>query len=306
MRIVDDGTDKVATLYIGGVYERVVDESAAVNLAPNPGFETTSGWTEKVDSSLGLGEATSHERSTWGIADNYTGTYGRAITNAVYGYLESDSITVDHGHQYDVDAWVRGEIDPDDSRGPADEAWIVRVAFFNSTGGSLGWVNADVGDPSEVSLTWAQKGGRVTAPTGPTQAEKAATAKVQLYFFNAQGWVNYDDVTFIEATDPSQTNMVTNPGFETSGSWTEVRDADLGEATNFYRGTSGLAAERSGSYGYAINNIAYGYARSNQFDVTAGTQYDVHAWVRGEVDVESSHGTSWIVKVRWYDSGGRR
>ena len=78
--------------------------------------------------------------------------------------------------------------------------------------------------------------------------------------------------------------------------------ADLGEATNFYRGTSGLAAERSGSYGYAINNIAYGYARSNQFDVTAGTQYDVHAWVRGEIDAESSHGTAWIVKVRWYDS----
>ena len=123
---------------------------------------------------------------------------------------------------------LRGEIDPDDSRGPADEAWIVRVSFYNSTGGRLGWVNAEAGDPSEVSTTWAQKGGRVTAPTGSTQAEKAATAKVQLYFFNAQGWVTYDDVTFVDVADASQTNMVANPGFETAGGVDRSADRRFG------------------------------------------------------------------------------
>ncbi|MCP3977344.1 MAG: hypothetical protein GY720_22875, partial [bacterium] len=253
VRISPDAT----TIYIGGIYEYEIDDTTGVNLAPEPGFETSSGWTKYAEATLGLGEATSFYRSNWGIADNYSGSYGRAIANVAYGYLESDAIPVDHGEQYDVSAWIRGEIDADDSTGATDPAWLIRVLFYNSTGGSLGYVDADSGYPSEVSTTYDDKGGTVTAPTGSTTADRAATAKVQLYLFNAQGWVTYDDVSFEDVTDPG-VNLVANPGFETSSGWTEVPHAALGEATNFYRGTSGLAAERSGAYGYGINNIAYG------------------------------------------------
>ena len=291
VRVTPDET----TIYIAGVYEYQVDDSTAVNVAPNPGFETGTGWTEVAETYLG--EATSHERSTWGIADNHTGTYGRAITNITYGYLQSDSVPVVAGHTYDVSAWMRGQIDPDDSRGATGAAWIVRVYFYNSSGSGLSSVDVASGGPVDLSTTWSQKGGQVTAPAG------AATAKVQLYFYNGQGWVAYDDISMVDVAYPS-TNLVTNPGFESSGAWTEVATGPLGEATGFYRGTSGIADQHSGSYGYVISNVAYGYARSNLVPVAAGTAYDVYGWVRGKADTDSSYGSTWIIRVRWYNSQG--
>lgn len=292
VRVTPDAT----TIYIGDIYEYEVDESTSVNLAPNPGFETSADWAEHVSSTLG--EATDHYRSTWGIADNHTGTYGRTITNIAYGYLQSDPINVDEGHQYDVHAWMRGEIDIDDSRGPNDPAWMIRVRFYDSTGAALPYVNVEIGDAVDISTTWTQNGGTATAPTD------AATARINLYLYNAQGWVTFDDITFIDTADQNETNLAANPGFETTGNWAEVPSGGLGAATNFSRGTSGIAVPHTGSYGYVISNTSYGYARSEQLDVTAGTQYDVHAWVRGEIDAESSNGSNWVIRVRWWDDQG--
>ncbi len=289
VRVTPDAT----TVYVNGIYEHEVDDSTSVNIAPNPGFETTSGWTENA--STVLGEATSHHRSTWGIADNHTGSYGRTIANVVYGYLESNSITVTPGHQYDAYLMARGQIDPDDSRGPNDPAWLVRVQFYDGSGQSLSYVDADSGTPSEISTTWAVKGGRVTAPSG------AVTMGLRLYFYNAQGWMAFDDASVVDVANPT-VQLLTNPGFETSGGWSEHPSGPLGEATSFWRGTWGIGEERSGSYAYAITNIAYGNARSGTVNVTGGSQYDVYGWVRGLVDAESSLGNNWIIRVLWFDS----
>ncbi len=78
----------------------------------------------------------------------------------------------------------------------------------------------------------------------------------------------------------------------------------LGEGTNFYRGTSGIANKHTGSYGYAISNTSYGYNRSDQVPVTGSTAYDVYGWLRGKVDADSSYSTNWIIRVRWYNSQG--
>ncbi len=75
-------------------------------------------------------------------------------------------------------------------------------------------------------------------------------------------------------------------------------------ATNFYRGTSGIANKHTGSYGYAISNTSYGYNRSDQVPVTGSTAYDVYGWLRGKVDADSSYSTNWIIRVRWYNSQG--
>ena len=58
--------------------------------------------------------------------------------------------------------------------------------------------------------------------------------------------------------DGESTDLVTNPGFETAGNWNEDPSAVLGAVTSYTRGTDGIAAPRTGSYSYAITNMADG------------------------------------------------
>ena len=90
-------------------------------------------------------------------------------------------------------------------------------------------------------------------------------------------------------------NMVTNPGFEGTTGWSEVRDSQY-PGTSFYRSTWGTAAPHSGSYAYVISNHVYGSLNSDLINVSPNTTYDAYAWVRGEIDAEDSAG-NWILLV---------
>jgi RHS repeat-associated protein len=97
-------------------------------------------------------------------------------------------------------------------------------------------------------------------------------------------------------------NIAPNPGFESAGSWSTPIDGTF-PGTSFYRGSWAIAAPRSGSYAYAISNLAYGRVEQS-IAVAANTLYDLSAWVRGELDPEGSD-QRWLAQVEYYNSSGQ-
>ncbi len=96
-------------------------------------------------------------------------------------------------------------------------------------------------------------------------------------------------------------NLVPNPGFE-SGVWNEIVGSMGVESTSLWRSTSGIASERSGTYGYGISNVVYGHLLSDAMSVSVGSSYEVKSWVRGMLDADDGVGTNWIIRAQFYDS----
>jgi hypothetical protein len=89
--------------------------------------------------------------------------------------------------------------------------------------------------------------------------------------------------------------MVSNPGFESSGNWSQ-NPSSAYPATSFYHSTWGTAAPHSGSYAYVISNHVYGSLNSDLINVSPNSTYDAYACVRGEIDAEDSSGL-WLVRI---------
>ncbi len=156
--------------------------------------------------------------------------------------------------------------------------------------------NAAVGGPTDLSTSWSIEGGTVSAPSN------AVSADLTLVFYNGSGWVAYDDAVLRPVNG---SNLLLNPGFESSGGWTTGSPSSIGSNTTITRNTWGFSEPKTGSYAYSMTTDAYGTIRSDQFPVTAGQGYDATAWIRGEVDVDDSRdGWVWIVRVRWEDATG--
>jgi hypothetical protein len=166
--------------------------------------------------------------------------------------------------------------------------------FYDAGGGLISQQDAASGLPGTVSTTWQQKGGTITTPSN------AAGLRIQLYNYINSGWVAYDDVSLKQVG--SGTNLVSNPGFESSGGRTEAKIASY-PGTSLLRSIWGTAAPRSGSYGYALSNHAYGWLQSDLIAVSPSTQYDLYTYLRGELDAADSAG-AWIVRAMFYDAGG--
>ncbi len=281
------GTEPLAGSEAAGPGASSQPGAASASELPDPGFETTAGWSENGSSAF---PGTSFFRSTWGTAAPHGGSYAYALSNQAYGYLRSDPIPVTAGVQYDLYAYVRGELDPDDSHG----GWIIRACFYNSSGAYLSYQDMASGGAGSLDPTWQQKGGRLTTPAN------AATVRIDLYNYMNSGWVAYDDASLVKVG--TSTNLVPNPGFETGAGWSEVRAAQY-PGTSFFRATWGTAAPHGGSYAYAISNHVYGYLRSDPIAISPNTQYDLYAYVRGELDPDDSHG-GWIIRACFYNSSG--
>ena len=118
------------------------------------------------------------------------------MTTDAYGNIRSDQFPVTAGVQYDATAWIRGEVDTDDSRNGT--VWIVRVRWEDANGDYLSYSNAEVGTAANgLPSSFAEKGGTVTAPAG------AVYGRAEVYFYLASGWLNVDDVS---VTPTSTTN----------------------------------------------------------------------------------------------------
>jgi hypothetical protein len=217
----------------------------------NPGFESSGNWSQAGSSAY---PGTSFYRSNWGTAQGRTGN-GYVISNHAYGYLQSEAIAVTPGQQYDLYSYVRGEVDPDDSEG----AWSIRAYFYQSDGSYLTHVIVDAG--STLSTAWTREGGQATVPAS------AASLRVILYNYMTTGWVAFDDVS-LRLVGGGGTNLLADPGF--------------------YWGYWGASQPRSGAHAYSISNLAYGYLLSDPIPVSPHTQYDLQAWVRGELDADGA------------------
>jgi len=115
------------------------------------------------------------------------------MTTDAYGTTRSDQFPVTPGADYDATAWIRGEVDVDDSRDGT--VWIVRVRWEDASGTNLGYSNAVVGSAAAgLPSSFTQKGGTVTAPTG------AVYGRAEVYFYLASGWLNVDDITVTPTT----------------------------------------------------------------------------------------------------------
>jgi hypothetical protein len=116
--------------------------------------------------------------------------------------------------------------------------------------------------------------------------------RMYIYLMNylTSGWVAFDDVDvrLISGGQPVGNNLAANPGFESSSDWTETREP-AHPGTAFFRNNWGTASPHGGSYAYVINNHAYGYINSSLMpSILPNQQYEVRAWLRGELDTEDS------------------
>ncbi len=103
------------------------------------------------------------------------------------------SIAVSPSASYDLRAYVRGELDAEDS-GPSGASgnWEIRAYFYDNNGTYISYDTADSGGGGSLSTTWQQEGGPVTAPAN------AATMRIQLHSEMGNGWVAFDDVSVSE------------------------------------------------------------------------------------------------------------
>ncbi len=225
-----------------------------LHTVPNGGFES-SAWT--TQNSTGF-PATSFYYGSSGIALSNTGIYAQTISNLANGWINSPSISVSAGDTYDVYAYLRGELDANDSAGQ----WKIQVLFSNGMFQSTP-VTVDYG--TAIGYNWQYEGGQVIVPVGMT------TMKVRLVNEMNSGWIAFDDleVYLIKNGSREGSNLMTDGSFENStSSWTTQVQAGF-PGTAFYRGSSGIAAPRSGSYAYSISNLAYGTLESPDITVSA-------------------------------------
>lgn len=280
--------DDVEVLEVGG---------NGKNWAPNPGFEegtgsVAAGWAVSLASNY---PGTSVWRGGSADATPRSGSYAGAISNLMRGALQSKWVGVTAGADYDVYAWMRGELAPAASEGFAG----IRVYFQDAAGASLGFIRVFEPYSLPFSTTWQRLGGRFTVPAGGTKAQ------VWLWSRTTSGWVAFDDVELLPAG--GGTNLLPNPGFELgldtlATDWTAVPSATY-PGTSMLRASWGEASPRSGTYAYAISNLARGDLRSDWIPVMPGTTYDVYAWVRGELDPLATAGFAGI-RVSFQNASG--
>ncbi len=83
---------------------------------------------------------------------------------------------------YHVSAWMRGEIDTEESAAN----WLLRVYYYDASHTALSYVNVAVG--STAPANWTEQGGDFTTPSN------AAFVRIQLYNYQNSGWIAWDDV----------------------------------------------------------------------------------------------------------------
>jgi hypothetical protein len=230
------------------------------NLLGNPGFETTTNWTNFPF--LGAQQdATAH-----------SGSFGLKI-RVDSGYTDVyQQVSVTPGATYLASVWAKTYSTDNASRGQ------MSLQFYQN-GTPIG-AATNVTDPNG-NLTWAQlqTGSPITAPAGATHLRvtlRRATALAGNYFF--------------DEAEIKSVNLLANPGFETSGGW-----------TNFQ--TAGAIQEAPGHVGAFMLKIRVdsGYTDVyQQVGVTPGTAYQTSVWA-STYSVDNASRAQ--MSLQWYQNG---
>jgi hypothetical protein len=76
--------------------------------------------------------------------------YADTISNLAFGAIQSDAFIVSPNTQYDLYAWVRGELDPNDSA----HTWQIRALYYDANNAYINYQDAYGGAPETVNTTW--------------------------------------------------------------------------------------------------------------------------------------------------------
>ena len=138
-----------------------------------------------------------------------------------------------------MSAWIRGEVDVDDSR-DTGAVWIVRVRWEDLNGTYLSYSNAEVGSAAGgLPSSFAEKGGTVTAPAG------AVYGRAEVYFYLASGWLNVDDV---KVTPTTTVNVSETLYYSFGGDTVGMRvDGELSWIFSDQLGSTGITYQADGS-----------------------------------------------------------
>jgi hypothetical protein len=210
------------------------------NLLANPGFETTSGWTNFPFAGAQQ-DATAH-----------SGAFGLKI-RVDSGYTDVyQQVSVTPGATYLASVWARTYSTDNASRGQMSLQW-----YQNGT--PIGTAT-NVTDPNG-NLTWVKlaTASSITAPAGATHLRmtlRRATALPGNYFF--------DDA------EVTPVNLLANPGFETTSGWTNFPFAGAQQDATAHSGAFGLKIRVDSGYTDVYQQVG----------VTPGVAYQPSVWAK--------------------------
>ncbi len=268
----------------------VSEENSGVWTSLNWGhgeFEDSTKWTLSTNDEFPASSAWFGDSGPVAAEDD---RYSLVMTNM--GYSQSTSPlfsagtdTLDHF----ANAWIRGTIGSPGSGGiylvthyyDTNEDWLGQESVWDTVAARM-----------YQQKTWKQISGEMDLPSG--------TVYIRLQLINAFGMVDveFDDIgaEYVD-TGVTTTLTVTDPGFETGGSWIDW-DNETGNADR-----TNQTDPHGGSYVVYLgnNHLASGYAESASTTITGGEMYRFRIFAKQDV---AANGNGVSFRLAFYDSGG--
>jgi hypothetical protein len=212
------------------------------NMLSNPGFEATTSWTNYPITGYA-------EQNT---SSPHSGTYHLKLRNDGAGYVDVyQTVSVTAGQVYKASVWQH-TFSPDGlSRGQ------MRLQWYQGA--------TPIGSPIDVNATvaaYAQlQSGDITAPAGATNLRMTLRPQVAISGSNYY----FDDAAIVA------TNLLANPGFEATTSWTNYPIANYTEQNT--------SSPHSGTYHLKLRDGGTGFVEVYQtVGVTPGQVYQASVW----------------------------
>ena len=225
------------------------------NLLSNPGFETTSSWTNYP--------AANAQQDPGG----HSGSFELKLRD-VGGYPEVyQQVSVTPGQIYQASVWASTWSPDGLSRGQMRLQWYQGATPVGSA------INVTATGSAYAQL----QSGNVTAPAGATHLRMTLRRSATL------GGSNY----FFDDAEITGTNLLSNPGFETTSSWTNYPAANAQQDPGGHSGSFELKLRDVGGYPEVYQQVS----------VTPGQIYQASVWASTWSPDGLSRGQ---MRLQWY------
>jgi hypothetical protein len=246
-----------------------MEQNPHFNLVHNPSFEaSTVGWTNVGFTSMTASTDTAHSAN-----------YSLKLVQAAPGlpYAITGPMPVVPARAYRTTAWLRSTGSDPVAAGNGAK---VQVGFYDSAGAQIGgWTDIEAAWTGG-STTWAIRRSEVTAPA------LALTAKLRIFFDNAQGTLYVDDVEFASHMhDEVMKSAVFGGAGAVADDWhkhtalglTYAGSPNWADGTNIPAGTIESGIDGSpGALGPTTGATKVGFTPTPGVDITVGAPPNQH------------------------------